>query len=247
MMGDSDPNARYRRIMLKLSGEALMGSQSFGIEPKVVQTIAEEIAIVADLGVQVAVVVGGGNIIRGVSAHEQGIDRITGDSMGMLATVINALALSSALEQLEVPTRVQTAIEMHQVAEPFIRRRAIRHLEKSRVVVFAAGTGNPFFTTDSAAALRANEIQAEVLMKATKVDGVYTADPVTDPTARLMPRLTYQEVLQRGLRVMDAAAIALCMESQIPIQIFNIHKPGILKRVVLGEDMGSLIGPEEDA
>ncbi len=233
--------------MLKLSGEALMGSQPFGIDPKVVRNIAEEVAAVADLGVQVAAVVGGGNIIRGVSAHEQGIDRVTGDYMGMLATVINALALSSALEQLEVPTRVQTAIEMHQVAEPFIRRRAIRHLEKSRVVVFAAGTGNPFFTTDSAAALRANEIQAEVLMKATKVDGVYTADPVTDPAARLMPKLTYHEVLRRGLRVMDAAAISLCMENQIPIQIFNIHKPGILKRVVLGEDMGSLIGPGEDA
>ena len=233
--------------MLKLSGEALMGSQSFGIEPKVVQTIAEELAAVVELGVQVAIVVGGGNIIRGVSAHEQGIDRITGDSMGMLGTVINALALSSALEQVGVPTRVQTAIDMHQVAEPFIRRRAIRHLEKQRVVVFAAGTGNPFFTTDSAAALRANEIHAEVLMKATKVDGVYTADPVTDADAVLVPRLDYQEVLQRGLRVMDAAAISLCMESQIPIQIFNIHKPGILKRVVLGEDMGSLIGPGEDA
>ncbi len=243
----SDPEPRYRRVMLKLSGEALMGSQSFGIDPKVVQNIAEEIAVVADLGVQVAAVVGGGNIIRGVSAHEQGIDRVTGDYMGMLGTVINALALSSALEQLAVPTRVQTAIEMHQIAEPFIRRRAIRHLEKNRVVVFAAGTGNPFFTTDSAAALRANEIQAEVLMKATKVDGVYTADPVIDPTARLMPRLAYQEVLQRGLRVMDAAAISLCMENEIPIQIFNIHKPGILKRVVLGEDMGSLIGPGEDA
>ncbi len=215
-MDDSAPEVRYRRIMLKLSGEALMGSQSFGIDPKVVQAIAEELAEVVDLGVQVAVVVGGGNIIRGVSAHEQGIDRITGDSMGMLGTVINALALSSALEQLAVPTRVQTAIEMHQVAEPFIRRRAIRHLEKHRVVVFAAGTGNPFFTTDSAAALRANEIHAEVLMKATKVDGVYTADPVTDADARLMPRLDYQEVLQRGLRVMDAAAISLCMESRDP-------------------------------
>jgi len=247
MMDEPGSKARYRRIMLKLSGEALMGSQTFGIEPKVVQTIAEELAAVVELGVQVAIVVGGGNIIRGVSAHEQGIDRITGDSMGMLATVINALALSSALEQLKVPTRVQTAIEMHQVAEPFIRRRAIRHLEKQRVVVFAAGTGNPFFTTDSAAALRANEIHAEVLMKATKVDGVYTADPVTNPTAQLMPKLDYQEILQRGLRVMDAAAISLCMESQIPIQIFNIHKPGILKRVVLGEDMGSLIGPGEDA
>jgi uridylate kinase len=233
--------------MVKLSGEALMGSQSFGIEPRVVNTIAQELAAVVELGVQVSIVVGGGNIIRGVSAHEQGIDRITGDSMGMLATVINALALTSALEQLGIDTRVQTAIEMHQVAEPFIRRRAIRHLEKGRVVVFAAGTGNPFFTTDSAAALRANEIQAEVLMKATKVDGVYTADPVTDPSAELMPRLDYQKVLQRGLKVMDAAAISLCMESQIPIQIFNIHKPGILKRVVLGEDMGSLIGPGEGA
>ncbi|HSN56168.1 MAG TPA: UMP kinase [Candidatus Sulfomarinibacteraceae bacterium] len=243
----ADPEPRYRRILVKLSGEALMGSQSFGIEPAVVRAIAAELAAVVELGVQVAVVVGGGNIIRGVSAHEQGIDRVTGDSMGMLATVINALALSSALEQLDVPTRVQTAIEMHQVAEPFIRRRAIRHLEKQRVVVFAAGTGSPFFTTDSAAALRANEIQAEVLMKATKVDGVYTADPVTHSDARLMPRLDYQEVLSRGLRVMDAAAISLCMESQIPIQIFNIHKPGILKAVVLGGDMGSLIGPGEGA
>ena len=246
-MGDPESHIRYRRIMLKLSGEALMGSQPFGIDPKVVKNIAAELADVVELGIQVAIVVGGGNIIRGVSAHEQGIDRITGDSMGMLGTVINALALSSALEQLGVPTRVQTAIDMHQVAEPFIRRRAIRHLEKQRVVVFAAGTGNPFFTTDSAAALRANEIHAEVLMKATKVDGVYTADPVTNPDAQLMPRLDYQEVLQRGLRVMDAAAISLCMESQIPIQIFNIHKTGILKRVVLGEDMGSLIGPGEDA
>jgi uridylate kinase len=243
----ADPEPRYRRILVKLSGEALMGSQPFGIEPAVVRAIAAELAAVVELGVQVAVVVGGGNIIRGVSAHEQGIDRVTGDSMGMLATVINALALSSALEQLDVPTRVQTAIEMHQVAEPFIRRRAIRHLEKQRVVVFAAGTGSPFFTTDSAAALRANEIQAEVLMKATKVDGVYTADPVTHADARLMPRLDYQEVLSRGLRVMDAAAISLCMESQIPIQIFNIHKPGILKAVVLGGDMGSLIGPGEGA
>ena len=233
--------------MLKLSGEALMGSQPFGIDPKVVKSIARELADVVEMGIQVAIVVGGGNIIRGVSAHEQGIDRITGDSMGMLGTVINALALSSALEQIGIPVRVQTAIDMHQVAEPFIRRRAIRHLEKQRVVVFAAGTGNPFFTTDSAAALRANEIHAEVLMKATKVDGVYTADPVTDSNAKLMPRLDYQEVLQRGLRVMDAAAISLCMESQIPIQIFNIHKPGILKRVILGEDMGSLIGPGEDA
>jgi len=236
---------RYHRIMIKLSGEALMGSQPFGIEPVVVGTIADEIAKVAELGVQIAIVVGGGNIIRGVSAHEQGIDRITGDSMGMLATVINALALSSAIEQLGVQTRVQTAIEMNEVAEPFIRRRAIRHLEKGRVVLFAGGTGNPFFTTDSAAALRANEIGAEVLMKATKVDGVYTSDPATNDDASLIPRMNYAEVLQRGLKVMDAAAIALCMESEIPIQIFNIRVPGIMKQVVLGDDAGSWVGPKE--
>ncbi len=222
-----------------------MGSQSFGIEPTVVATIAGELAVVHKLGVEIAVVVGGGNIIRGVSAHEQGIDRITGDSMGMLATVINALALSSAVEQLGIPTRVQTAIQMHQVAEPFIRRRAIRHLEKGRMVVFAAGTGSPFFTTDSAAALRANEIGAEVLMKGTKVDGVYTSDPVRDLSAQLIPRLSYQEVLRRELGVMDAAAISLCQQSSIPVQIFNITKSGILERVVLGEQIGSWIGPEE--
>lgn len=231
--------------MVKLSGEALMGSQPFGIEPAVVRTIAGEIADIAGLGVQIAVVVGGGNIIRGVSAHEQGIDRITGDSMGMLATVINALALSSAVEQLGFATRVQTAIQMNEVAEPFIRRRAIRHLEKGRIVLFAGGTGNPFFTTDSAAALRANEIDAEILMKATKVDGLFTSDPATDSDARLIPRLSYGEVLQRGLRVMDAAAIALCMESQIPIQIFNVRKPGIMKRVVTGDAVGSWVGPGE--
>lgn len=247
MTDDTGSAIRFRRIMVKLSGEALMGNQSFGIEPGVVSSIAAEIAAVVELGVEVAIVVGGGNIIRGVSAQEQGIDRVTGDSMGMLATVINALALSSALERIGVETRVQTAIEMHQVAEPFIRRRAIRHLQKGRVVVFAAGTGNPFFTTDSAAALRANEIGAEVVMKATKVDGVYTADPVNDPSAELMPTLDYQEVLQRGLRVMDAAAISLCMESAIPIQIFNINTPGILSQVVLGDNVGSLIGPREEA
>ena len=241
----SPAQPRFRRVMVKLSGEALMGSQPFGIEPAVVRKIAGELADVAEIGVQIAVVVGGGNIIRGVSAHEQGIDRITGDSMGMLATVINALALSSALEQLDVATRVQTAIEMNEVAEPFIRRRAIRHLEKGRVVLFAGGTGNPFFTTDSAAALRANEIHAEVLIKATKVDGVYTADPVADPHATLIPRVSYAEVLQRGLKVMDAAAISLCMESNIPIQIFNIRKPGIMRQFVLGDDVGSWVGPGE--
>jgi uridylate kinase len=236
---------RYRRILVKLSGEALMGSQPFGIEPAVVAGVAGELAAVHRLGVQVAAVVGGGNIIRGVSAHGQGIDRITGDSMGMLATVINALALSSAIERLGIPTRVQTAIEMHEVAEPFIRRRAIRHLEKGRIVVFAGGTGSPFFTTDSAAALRANEIGAEILIKATKVDGVFTADPAIDPEASLIPRVSYQEVLARELRVMDAAAIALCRESAIPVQIFNISRPGNLRLVVLGEQVGSWIGPEE--
>jgi uridylate kinase len=236
---------RYRRILVKLSGEALMGSQPFGIAPSVVASVASELADVHRLGVQVAAVVGGGNIIRGVSAHGQGIDRITGDSMGMLATVINALALSSAIERLAIPTRVQTAIEMHEVAEPFIRRRAIRHLEKGRLVVFAGGTGSPFFTTDSAAALRANEIDAEILIKATKVDGVFTADPAIVPEAKLIPRLSYQEVLTRELRVMDAAAIALCKESAIPVQIFNIGTPGSLRRVVLGEQVGSWIGPEE--
>lgn len=237
---------KYGRILAKLSGEALMGDQAFGIAPEVVKAIAEELAAVHALGVQLAVVVGGGNIIRGVSAQEQGIDRVTGDHMGMLATIINALALSSALEQCGIETRVQTAISLHEVAEPFIRRRAVRHLEKGRIVLFGGGTGNPFFTTDTAAALRANEIQADVLIKATKVDGVYTADPMVDPNARLLTRLTYNDVLRKNLRVMDAAAISLCMENRIPIQIFNIRKAGILKDVVMGAEAGSLVGPEED-
>lgn len=236
---------RYRRVLIKLSGEALMGSQPFGIAPAVVTAIAAELVEVFSLGVQVAVVVGGGNIIRGVSAHEQGIDRVTGDSMGMLATVINALALSSAIEQEGVATRVLTAIQMHQVAEPFIRRRAIRHLEKGRLVVFAGGTGNPFFTTDSAAALRANEIQAEVLIKATRVDGVFTADPLKDSGAILMPRVSYREFLTRELKLMDAAAISLCKETSTPIQILNIRKRGLLRRAVVGDEVGSLIGPGE--
>ena len=240
-----DEEPRFHRILVKLSGEALMGSQPFGIEPAVVRAIAQEVAPVHRLGVQIAVVVGGGNIIRGVSAHEQGIDRITGDSMGMLATVINALALSSAIEHGGIETRVQTAIEMNEVAEPFIRRRAIRHLEKGRIVLFAGGTGSPFFTTDSAAALRANEIQAELLVKATKVDGVYSADPMRDDSAQLIPRLSYQDVLKQELKVIDGAAISLCMESEIPVQIVNIARPGVLRRVVLGEPEGSWIGPEE--
>jgi uridylate kinase len=233
--------AAYRRVLLKLSGEALMGSQSFGIDEAVVVMVAQEVRDVHALGVEVAIVTGGGNIIRGVAASARGIDRVTGDYMGMLATVINALALQDALEKLGVVTRVQTAIDIRAVAEPFIRRRAIRHLEKGRVVIFAAGTGSPFFTTDSAAALRANEIHADVLLKATQVDGVYTADPNLDPDAKLLPRLTYQQVLERDLKIMDAAAISLCRDNGIPIAIFNLSRPGNVRRVVCGEEEGSVV------
>ena len=233
--------AKYRRILLKLSGEALMGSQSFGIEEPVVAAIAREIAEVHDLGVEIAIVIGGGNIIRGLAASHRGLDRVTGDYMGMLATVINALALQDALEKAGVPTRVQTAIEIRAVAEPFIRRRAIRHLEKGRAVIFAAGTGNPYFTTDSAAALRANEVHAEVLLKATRVDGVFTADPRLDPDARLLKEVTYQQVLERQLGFMDAAAIALCRENGVSIAIFNLTQSGNIRRVVCGEPVGSLV------
>ena len=238
-MPQAEPD--YHRIMIKLSGEALMGSQPFGIEPAVVRAIAGEIAQVAEIGVEIAVVVGGGNIIRGVSAHEQGIDRITGDSMGMLATVINALALSSAIEQLGYQTRVQTAIEMNEVAEPFIRRRAIRHLEKGRVVLFAGGTGNPFFTTDTTAALRAAEINADAVLKATKVDGVYDSDPVTNPDAELLTDVTHMEAIQRRLRVMDATAITMCMDNKLPIRVFNMNRSGEIARAVRGEDVGTLV------
>jgi uridylate kinase len=231
----------YRRILLKLSGEALMGAQSFGIDEAVLRKIAAEIAEVHGLGVQVAIVVGGGNIIRGVAASERGIDRVTGDNMGMLATVINALALQDALEKAGVPTRVQTAIEIRAVAEPVIRRRAIRHLEKGRVVIFAAGTGNPFFTTDSAAALRANEIHAEALLKATRVDGVFTADPRKVPDAELLSEVTYQQVLERDLKFMDAAAISLCRDNGLPIVIFNLEREGNIRRVVVGERVGSVV------
>lgn len=238
----------YSRILVKISGEALMGSQSFGIDEPVVVAVAQEIKQVYDLGVQVAVVIGGGNIIRGLAASHQGIDRVTGDHMGMLATVINALALQDSLEKQGVTTRVQTAIEIKDVAEPFIRRRAIRHLEKHRVVIFAAGTGNPFFTTDSAAALRANEVHAEVVLKGTSVDGVYTADPQVDPDAQLLRRVTYQQVLAQDLRVMDAAAISLCRDNQIPIVVFKLLAAGNLRRVVCGEEVGSIVqeSPAED-
>ncbi len=233
--------AAYRRVLLKLSGEALMGTKSFGIDEAVVAEIADEVRDVHQLGVELAIVIGGGNIIRGLAASHRGIDRATGDYMGMLATVINALALQDALEKRGVTTRVQTALEIREVAETFIRRRAIRHLEKGRVVIFAGGTGNPFFTTDSAAALRANEIHAEVLLKATRVDGVYTADPRTDPEARLLPVVTYQQVLERDLKVMDAAAIALCRDNRLPIVVFNLGQKGNIRRVVSGEAVGSTV------
>jgi uridylate kinase len=242
-MTDEKPGqaAIYRRVLLKVSGEALMGAQPFGIDEAVVAAIADEIRDVHSLNVEVAVVVGGGNIIRGLAASHRGIDRVTGDYMGMLATVINALALQDALEKRGVATRVQTAIDIREVAEPFIRRRAIRHLEKGRVVVFAAGTGNPYFTTDSAAALRANEIHAEILLKATKVDGLYDSDPEKNPEAILLPEVTYQQVLEKNLRVMDTAAISLCRDNGIPIAIFDLMTTGNVRRVVCGERVGSLV------
>ena len=236
----------YSRILLKLSGEALMGDQPFGIDPRVASQIASEIGEIRELGVQTGVVIGGGNIFRGVAASGKGMDRATADSMGMLATVINALALQDALEKHGVSTRVVTAIEMRAVAEPFIRRRAIRHLEKNRVVVFAAGTGNPFFTTDTAAALRAMELRAEIILKATKVDGIYTADPVLDKTASRYDHISYIEVLERGLKVMDATAISLCMDNNLPIVVFNLRKAGNVRRVVMGEQVGTLVGPSQN-
>jgi uridylate kinase len=236
-----EPKPAYRRILLKLSGEALMGDKPFGLDEAVVADIADQLGEVHALGVQMAIVVGGGNIIRGLAASHRGIDRVTGDHMGMLATVINALALQDALEKRGVSTRVQTAIDIREIAEPYIRRRAIRHFEKGRAVIFGAGTGNPFFTTDSAAALRAAEIHAEILLKATKVDGLYSADPKTDPEARLLPEVTYQEVLEKNLQVMDAAAISLCRENKIPIAIFDLGVGGNIRRVICGERIGSVV------
>ncbi len=221
-----------------------MGERSFGIEPEVVARLADEVKDVHVLGVQTSVVLGGGNIIRGLAAAAQGIDRVAGDHMGLLATVINGLALQDSLEKRGVTTRLMSAVEMRQIAEPFIRRRAIRHLEKGRVVLFVGGTGNPFFTTDSAAALRANEIKAEVLLKATKVDGVYDADPKVEPAAKFLKTLSYRQALAAGLQVMDAAAIALCMENGIPIKVFNLRVKGNIERVVRGEDIGSLVSAE---
>jgi uridylate kinase len=235
----SDPT--YKRILLKLSGEALMGAAQYGIDPAVTSQIARDVHEVQGLGVETAIVIGGGNIFRGVAASTRGMDRATGDYMGMLATVINALALQDALEQQGVTTRVMSAIEMRAVAEPFIRRRAVRHLEKGRAVIFAAGTGNPYFTTDTAAALRAMEIRASVIMKATKVDGIYTADPMKDPTATRYDTISYLQVLEKRLQVMDATAISLCMDNQLPILVFNLRTPGNLRRAVLGEPVGSVV------
>jgi uridylate kinase len=241
--GDANPPAKpaYQRILLKLSGEALMGSDSFGINRETVDRIVGEVKGVSDLGVQVGIVIGGGNIFRGVAASARGMDRATADYMGMLATVINALALQDALEQQNVVTRVVTAIEMRAVAEPFIRRRAIRHLEKGRVVVFGAGTGNPYFSTDTAAALRAMEIKADVIMKGTKVDGIYDADPMVKRDAVRYDRISYQKVLEQGLKVMDSTAISLCMDNRLPIVVFNLRTPGNIKRAMSGEPIGSLV------
>ena len=225
-----------------MSGESFMGNRSSGIDPEVVEEVAGEIREVAALGVQLGIVIGGGNIFRGMTASAKGMDRTTADYMGMLATVINSLALQSALEHVGVPTRVQTAIEMREIAEPFIQRRAIRHLEKGRVVIFAAGTGNPYFTTDTAATLRAVEIKADIILKATKVDGVYDRDPVKDPDAVMYEKISYTDVLTKNLKVMDASAISLCRDNGLPLNVFNLQKAGNIKRVICGEPVGTMVG-----
>jgi len=232
---------KYRRILLKLSGEALAGEQGYGIDPEVISGMAAEIKEVIDLGVEVAVVIGGGNIFRGLAASSKGMDRASADYMGMLATVMNSLAMQDALEKQGVATRVQSAIDMQQIAEPYIRRRAVRHLEKGRVVIFSAGTGNPYFTTDTAASLRAMEINAEVILKATKVDGIYSADPKKDKSAVKLPTLTYLDVLQKGLQVMDATATSLCMDNNLPMIIFDMTHRDNIKKVVLGEKIGTIV------
>jgi uridylate kinase len=241
MSDPSHPVPAYRRVLLKLSGEALMGEQQYGIDPRVASQIAREVGEIAQLGVQTALVIGGGNIFRGVAASTKGMDRAQADYMGMLGTVINALAVQDALEQIGVVTRVLTAMEMRSVAEPFVRRRALRHLEKGRVVIFAGGTGNPYFTTDTAAALRAMEMKAEVILKATKVDGIYSADPMKDPSATMFDSISYLEVLDKQLKVMDATAISLCMDNHLPIIVFNLRRPGNMKRVIMGESIGTTV------
>jgi len=232
---------QYKRVLLKLSGEALMGDQGFGISPDVIKYVAEEIRSIFDLGIQIAIVVGGGNIFRGIAASSFGMDRSSADHMGMLATVINSLALQDSLEKKGIATRIQTAISMHEVAEPYILRRAVRHLEKGRAVIFAAGTGNPYFTTDTAAVLRAQEIHAEILLKATKVDGLYDSDPVVNRDAILLKRVTYMEVLERQLKVMDMTAISLAMDNHLPLAVFNLKKKGNIRKVICGEDIGTRI------
>jgi len=231
----------FKRILLKLSGEALMGQQGHGIDAKIVEQIAQEVKAIADLGVQIGIVIGGGNIFRGLSASAAGMDRVQADYMGMLATVINGMALQDYLERRGVFTRLQTAIRMEEIAEPFIRRRAIRHLEKGRVVIFAAGTGNPYFTTDTAATLRAIEIEADAILKGTMVDGVYDADPKTNPHAKKFDTVTYLEVVKRGLKVMDTTAVTLSMDNKLPIIVFNLTDPGNIKRVILGEKIGTKV------
>ncbi len=233
--------SRYKRILLKLSGEALMGDQGFGISPDVIKYVADEIRSVFDLGVEIAVVVGGGNIFRGIAASSYDMDRASADHMGMLATVINSLALQDALEKKGMQTRVQSAISMHEVAEPYILRRAVRHLEKGRVVIFAAGTGSPYFTTDTAAVLRGQEIHAEILLKATKVDGLYTADPVVSPDAEFIEKTTYMKVLEKQLKVMDMTAISLAMDNSLPLVVFNLKNRGNIRQVVCGEKIGTRI------
>ena len=241
----SKPKAIYKRILLKLSGEALMGDQGYGIDPATITRIAQEIKEVHELGVEVAIVVGGGNIFRGVALSAKGMDRASADSMGMLATTINALALQDALEKQGQFTRVMSAIEMNRIAEPFILRRATRHLEKGRIVIFAAGTGNPYFTTDSAAALRALEIKADAILKGTKVEGVYTADPTTDETATMFDHISYLDVIQLDLKVMDTSAISLCRERGVPIHVFNLYRHGNIVRVVSGEKVGTVVRPDK--
>jgi len=235
------PAVKYRRILLKLSGESLMGNKEYGIDPKVLKSYAEEIKSVHELGVQIGIVIGGGNIYRGSENSEDGIDKVTGDYMGMLATVINALALQSTLENIGLKTRCQTAINMEKIAEPYIRRRAIRHLEKGRIVIFASGTGNPYFSTDTAAVLRAIEIEADVIIKGTRVDGIYDSDPEINASAVRFPEISYSDVLKKGLRVMDLTAITLSKENSLPLIVFNMNIPGNLKRVVCGESVGSRV------
>jgi len=232
---------KLSKVLVKISGEALMGEQDYGISPDMLKYVAEEVCSIFDLGVQLAIVVGGGNIFRGVAASSFGMDRASADHMGMLATVINSLALQSALEKVGIQTRTQTAISMHEVAEPYIRRRAVRHLEKKRVVIFAAGTGNPYFTTDTAAVLRAQEIHAELLLKATKVDGLYDSDPAVNREAKMIREITYMEVLERRLKVMDMTAISLAMDNNLPLAVFNLKQKGNLRKVICGEKVGTMI------